>query len=507
MSIKKVIIMALQHSSSADAYAALLGIGKASDAVRVSSAEEVLTLLAESTHAKTASASASPFSRAYGVRVVLAWSAKFVAAEKMAAAREHLLPRAWRALDGALAQSATLTTPETVPNGIGLKVLRAMRTIAASPTSRLTAYDGALTRVLASLLASYEADDAAAVGVVVHLRPPADAYAKFVAALAAAPGLFVDDVCEVEAHAAFLTCALRITNAMFKRSGSPRRMFEIAVDTLVEPLLRLRAHFERSSEQTAVAIALVARIDELLRATLFASALLPTYRDACAAVRAMKGPGGSTAAGGSEAEAAKPRPKKKRRKSRAGCDIHGVPLSFQRALFEKIAVLARQSGPTAQTGDSDSDSTWAVSAAVPLLFDYFLVAQREEAAKSRKFASRKRAGGGGAAAAAAGGAAGAVTMAGGVAPFQRAGAAAALTDEFCVLVELLAITRGNEANGGREAAAAMVNAVRTHGVYRPEIDDSRVQFGVLMRLAEDFVAACEQDQRSSIAAALAGLCR
>jgi hypothetical protein len=29
----------------------------------------------------------------------------------------------------------------------------------------------------------------------------------------------------------------------------------------------------------------------------------------------------------------------------------------------------------------------------------------------------------------------------------------------------------------------------------------------LMRLAEDFVAACEQDQRSSIAAALAGLCR
>jgi hypothetical protein len=147
------------------------------------------------------------------------------------------------------------------------------------------------------------------------------------------------------------------------------------------------------------------------------------------------------------------------------------------------------------------------AAAVPLLFDYFLDAQREEAAKSRKFASRKRAGGGGAAAAAAGAAAGAVTMAGGVAPFQRAGAAAALTDEFCVLVELLAITRGNEANGGREAAAAMVNAVRTHGVYRPEIDDSRVQFGVLMRLAEDFVAACEQDQRSSIAAALAGLCR
>jgi hypothetical protein len=137
----------------------------------VSSAEEVLTLLAESTHAKTASASASPFSRAYGVRVVLAWSAKFVAAEKMAAAREHLLPRAWRALDGALAQSATLTTPETVPNGIGLKVLRAMRTIAASPTSRLTAYDGALTRVLASLLASYEADDAAAVGNVLGEEP------------------------------------------------------------------------------------------------------------------------------------------------------------------------------------------------------------------------------------------------------------------------------------------------------------------------------------------------
>jgi hypothetical protein len=518
------------------AYSSILGIAPSAaapppnDDERVRSAESIVRLLAAPRAASSSvpSAEKSPFSRAYGMRVVLAWSAKFVTASKMAAKRAHLLPRAWRVFDGVLAASATLSAPETVPNGVGMKVLRSMRAIIEAPSCELAAYGGALGRVLSHLLGG--SGDAAASCGVVHIRPAAEAYAKFVAAVAAAPAFFDDDATprEVEAHAAFAARSLRIASALFRRSDNPRRVFEVAVAALFEPLLRLRARFDRGGgldSASAPRRALLDAVEEALRASLFAPALLPTYREACAVVRTLNaaadgvvaGAGAGVGAGArSTAAVAAARPKKRQRKSvgRAGCDATGVPLSFQRALFEKVESLVR-----APRG------AWALSAAAPLLFRCFLDGARE-ARQLEQQQQRVRSGGAKAALAKVAAKAAAAkersaaksnaqrerkrdAVEGGAASAKRGRgnddasahgpkrAAAQLSDSFCVFVELLALARRAASleaaarSAAREAAAAMAEAARVYGVYRPEEDEGGAQFNILARLAGEFVGACE----------------